>query len=424
MAKVRKRRWEYPKGSGNWKEAWVVDYTDSNGAPRLKTARPNTRDGAVALRKKIEREVEEGIHLPDSDALTFGEVARRWLSRCDQRTQGRNPDLKVGSVYAYRLISKNHVIPRFGSLKVNKIQSRDVQGFVDQLLVKHAAKTAHSIYLVIWNVFEFAVSNDLLPDNPLKRKRVVIPPARKRQGEEIPEYDDVMRLLRHLCGPRPETAKEIEWANTLVLVTLAAFGGLRAGECRGLEFEDIDLDARDISIERQITPHDAVSPPKFGSYRKVPINPILHKVITDYIGSLGRSSGRLFMARRGGAPYSTWIDRKMRQVMLAAGITSSSGEPKFTFHALRHFAGSAWLAEGMRIQDVSWNLGHKDIKTTMRIYAHQLKEDDHAREVINGQFARFPGIPYSVPALPAPSAPVLLEGVAVAQVSTTADKAP
>jgi hypothetical protein len=85
--------------------------------------------------------------------------------------------------------------------------------------------------------------------------------------------------------------------------------------------------------------------------------------------------------------------------------------PKFTFHGLRHFAGSAWLAQGMRIQDVSWLLGHKSIQTTMRIYAHQLKGDDHARQIMNTQIAKFPGIPHTgvtiEPPLPAIAPPTI-----------------
>ena len=79
-----------------------------------------------------------------------------------------------------------------------------------------------------------------------------------------------------------------------------------------------------------------------------------------------------------------------------------AGVSGFSFHGLRHFAGSAWLAQGMRIQDVSWLLGHSQITTTMGTYAHQLKGDDHARQVLQQQVTRFPGIPHSLGTEPAP----------------------
>ena len=49
----------------------------------------------------------------------------------------------------------------------------------------------------------------------------------------------------------------------------------------------------------------------------------------------------------------------------AKGPRSCELLPKFDFYGLRHFAVSAWLAKGMRIQDVSRHIGHSNVATTM-----------------------------------------------------------
>jgi integrase len=41
-----------------------------------------------------------------------------------------------------------------------------------------------------------------------------------------------------------------------------------------------------------------------------------------------------------------------------------------TFHSLRHSHGSALIAEGWDIEEVSAGLGHANIGTTQRIYVH------------------------------------------------------
>jgi integrase-like protein len=41
-----------------------------------------------------------------------------------------------------------------------------------------------------------------------------------------------------------------------------------------------------------------------------------------------------------------------------------------TFHSLRHSHGSALIAEGWDLEEVSARLGHRDVTVTARIYVH------------------------------------------------------
>ena len=43
-------------------------------------------------------------------------------------------------------------------------------------------------------------------------------------------------------------------------------------------------------------------------------------------------------------------------------------------HEMRHYAGSVWLALGMRLEDVSRMLGHGKIETTQKYYIHHIQE--------------------------------------------------
>ena len=277
---------------------------------------------------------------------------------------------------------------------------------------------------MVTEVLDFAVKEDLLPRNPLHDRKIELPGTpHKRTDEEIPTFDDVKKLLTHLHGPKPPGHKKLDWAQKIALVTLAAFGGLRSGECAGLEWSHIDLAKREIKVKQSLSKYDGIKEPKSKSgIRTVPINPILHNVLKAYSAFMGHRSGPLFRTQSGTKPYPRWVQVHMNEAMRSAGLVDPSGardwqgnpHPKFTFHPLRHFAGSAWLAQGMRIQDVSWLLGHSDIKITMSTYAHQLKGDDHARQVMNTQIVKFPGIPHSSvntepPLLPAIAPPAIVE---------------
>ena len=47
-----------------------------------------------------------------------------------------------------------------------------------------------------------------------------------------------------------------------------------------------------------------------------------------------------------------------------------------TLHGLRHLCGSYMLERGTPITVVAKHLGHSNPATTMRIYAHSLRQDD------------------------------------------------
>ena len=57
---------------------------------------------------------------------------------------------------------------------------------------------------------------------------------------------------------------------------------------------------------------------------------------------------------------------------------------RVTLHGLRHSNITMLIANGIDIKTVSGRVGHSDIKTTLNIYAHYVKEsDERASHVID-----------------------------------------
>ena len=48
------------------------------------------------------------------------------------------------------------------------------------------------------------------------------------------------------------------------------------------------------------------------------------------------------------------------------------------FHGLRHTYASLCVAAGVRPIDIAELMGHRDVKTTLTVYAHLINTDDHA----------------------------------------------
>ena len=94
--------------------------------------------------------------MADRDTITFGQACEAWFKKCEQRHQSRNRTLTgitIKGTGATLVMSS----PVFGRTKLNKITSRDVQAFVDDLATRLAGSSCTQIFLVIWNVLEYAV---------------------------------------------------------------------------------------------------------------------------------------------------------------------------------------------------------------------------------------------------------------------------
>nr|WP_237081340.1 tyrosine-type recombinase/integrase [Mycobacteroides abscessus] len=56
---------------------------------------------------------------------------------------------------------------------------------------------------------------------------------------------------------------------------------------------------------------------------------------------------------------------------------SAKLDPNQSFHSLRHTYASLCLAAGIRPIDIAELMGHRDVKTTLTVYAHLINTDDH-----------------------------------------------
>ena len=86
----------------------------------------------------------------------------------------------------------------------------------------------------------------------------------------VPAVDDVARLI----------ASATDWVRTAI--ALAAFAGLRSGEVRALEVQDVQLASGQILVRRALSESE-VTTPKSGHERAVPIGPMLKPVLEEAV---------------------------------------------------------------------------------------------------------------------------------------------
>jgi integrase len=176
---------------------------------------------------------------------------------------------------------------------------------------------------------------------------------------------DPAREARGMALPgdrRPEMTAALQDLYDLVVVLLDT--GARRGEIGGLEWRQIDLEARLIRLWRPKVRNESII---YMTERVFEIFSRRH---------LAAKTPFVFSNKKGGArghPHQSW-----RKSFNRAGLNDC------TIHTLRHTHATRLIQNGLSVYEVQTVLGHSDPKTTMR-YAHleQAKVTLKARDVID-----------------------------------------
>jgi integrase len=146
----------------------------------------------------------------------------------------------------------------------------------------------------------------------------------------------------------------------------------------------IDLERRSISVVQSLTETDEIRPPKTASgVRQVSMPTIVAAAFLDWFPHmLDDARGLIFRSNSGGNFLKgSLFYEKWSTLLERAGIERTARGWRH-FHALRHYAGSAWIDAGATIPEVSRLLGHANPAITAKIYAHALTPSDHHAPLI------------------------------------------
>lgn len=182
--------------------------------------------------------------------------------------------------------------------------------------------------------------------------------------------------------------------------------GLRAGEATGLRWEDIDLDAGEISINHTLIYYShrekgclfGINTPKTeAGNRIVPMTPGVKAAFVqerEYQQKMGVScrvtidgyTDFIFVNRFGECQHHSTvnkgIDRIIRDCNEEQLAKCENGKikpknlvllPKFSCHSLRHTCATRLCEAGINMKVIQDVLGHADITTTMNIYTEATK---------------------------------------------------
>lgn len=348
-----------------------------------------------ALREKedkIRHDLREGIRMGE-DSITLNDIFEMWKRDKNSLKQ----TTKGNYIYMY----DHFVREEIGIRKLKEIRKSDVRRFYNGLLDAKRLKvnTLDSIHTVLHQLFAIAVEDCYIRNNPTdgvmgECKRVHNMDVPKRHALTIPQQEAFIRYT----GDMPQ------YRHWLPLFTFFLGTGCRVSEVVGLRWEDVHMDEGYIDINHNMVYYQrdagkcyfsvTTTKTEAGS-RIIPMLKEVKQALLDEkkhqeeVGLTCKAvidgyTDFVFLNRFGNPHNPQTINRTIKRITIAYNeqeIELAAGEgreaaliPPFSCHNLRHTFCTRYCENETNLKVIQEIMGHRDIATTMEIYAEATKD--------------------------------------------------
>lgn len=294
----------------------------------------------------------------------------------------KKPTVKQGTYALYNDIYNRYINEAIGKKKLKDVYVMDIQKLYNDLYYNgYSHNTLELVSIVLNGMFNEAVNNDIITKNVVSK--ATLPKIAKTKPKVLSRDEQKIFM------------EAIQTSYLRDLFILAQATGMRSGELRGLEWQNVDFDNKVIYVRKALLylNNDYIldDPKTESSIRDIPFLDIVHKILSEHKKT--QEEERKFMGKR-------WKPKKGMEDLV---FTSATGYPinrdvlkcemnrviesinnsgiKFehiTPHTLRHTMATRSIENGMSPKVLQSILGHSKLSTTMDLYVHPL--DEHRAE--------------------------------------------
>ena len=315
------------KPSGRWEGRYTQGIDPVTGRAIQKSVSAKTQ---AECKEKLAKAIREnrGVPLNHTGDYTAAEWCRLWFETYSK------PNIRYNTAKGYEGIIEHHIIPAIGAIKLKQLSSIHIQRMYNDLKengrMPRGAKQndkplsntfVRRVHAVLQAALKQAVKERLIPYNPCENCR--IPPKDKKEMTILPPE----KIGRYL--------QEAEKYGVLPMFYLELSSGLRRGELLALQWSDLNVKERILTVNKQVTRMegelDVTEPKTKNSVRKVALSQqAVDLLVQEH--EQHPDNPILFPSPRTGGYWSPdAMSRINRKLLKNAGI-----EEHVRFHDLRH----------------------------------------------------------------------------------------
>ena len=315
------------KPSGRWEGRYTQGIDPVTGRAIQKSVSAKTQ---AECKEKLAKAIREnrGVPINHTGDYTVAEWCRLWFETYSK------PNIRYNTAKGYEGIIEHHIIPAIGAIKLRQLSSIHIQRMYNETKEngrmqrgsKQNSKALSNtfvrrVHAVLQAALKQAVKERLIPYNPCENCR--IPPKDKKEMTILPPE----KIGRYL--------QEAEKYGVLPMFYLELSSGLRRGELLALQWTDLNVKERILTVNKQVTRMegelDVTEPKTKNSVRKVALSQqAVDLLVQEH--EQHPDNPILFPSPRTGGYWSPdAVSRINRKLLKNADI-----EEHVRFHDLRH----------------------------------------------------------------------------------------
>lgn len=397
------------KRGATWSYYFDLGKIDGKRQKKEKGGFKTKKEAETTLAKAINEYINAGAVFTPSE-ITVSDYLDQWYDLYCK------PNLKYQSQVTYLRIIEIHLKPKYGKYRLKALTSAILQEYANDLKMSGLAKKYVSCILTVFGAaLDYAVEPmHYLSANPMRY--VKFPKIERKPRERIVlAMEDWNRIIeRFPSGSR-----------FYIPLMIGFYTGLRISETFGLTWDDIDLEKRELTVNKQIVKRNFgadvrkvvekkekrelrsswyfATPKTQSSKRTVKFGEMLYQalkkeraeqmknelkygehyiiqVVKKEFDEKGNEMQRIVPVQKS---LQSDLPRVKMVCVTEHGEYTSTDSFKycskiihkelkiaFDYHSLRHTHATILIESGADVKDVQTRLGHANIQTTLQTYVH------------------------------------------------------
>lgn len=283
--------------------------------------------------------------------------------------------VKRQTLQAYSRDVRNHIVPALGTIKLQALQTHDIQTFINNKTAKFAPATVKHMSTVLSSALKQALENRLIAFDPSAHIKLPKMKQKKIEALTTKEYQALLSALPDNTDGR---------AIRFILNT-----GLRVSELCGLRWCDVDIAHSQFTVNQTLYYYDGellsedearlrTSTPKTEAGRRViPLSNKVCNILKEqfkaqekeraHAAECWHDEGYVFATCVGSPKDMKNLGRSLRRYCDTAGIK------RIGPHMLRHTFATEWVHSEhgfAKTRELSEILGHTNVSFTIQTYVH------------------------------------------------------